>query len=96
MLLDFTESPWFIQLRTVMLELIPRMNDSGNMQGTYLISFPGLVDSYEASVLHKYHSKNLAFIESVINEYQQSKSSTCNTLLDSSVQGETSVASDNN
>ena len=92
--LDFAEGNWFAQLRTVMHELLPRMNDSGNMQGTYLISFPGLMDTYEANVLEKYHAKNLSFLENVVAEYQQTKSSTCNTLMESSVVAETSVVSE--
>lgn len=92
MQLDFVEANWFAQLRSALHELLPRMNDSGNVQGTYLVSFPGLIDNYEASVLEKYHSRNLAFLEGVVAEYQQTKSST--TFVESSVVAETSVVSE--
>lgn len=42
--MDPIDAPWFHQIRNVMFEMIPKLNDAGNMQGTYLVSFPGVVD----------------------------------------------------
>ncbi len=52
------------------LEIIPRMNDCGSMQGTYVLNIPSHLPEFERKLLKKYHEANQKCLQQIVMIHQ--------------------------